>query len=276
MAAANNDAETVRALLTDLTERELRAASVEALQRWRRTHSERVFSMHGVLGFYLLEVLSEAKAIKCDPNRYKEVFIENPHEPWLTPVLEFVWWMVRAGLAMALPAGQHKGYPVSYTLTSAGARFLDSAGEHPLAPGFLERLQARWPNIPDAAFALLLDANACLEAGLVRPAVTLLGVAYENVVEHALRTAGCGESVVNNARAWRRIELLRELIAKGELNKEERTAALRACDFADHLRMRRNDAAHTKPRFAFDSIDEGEELIVSTCRHLVAFAPLLR
>lgn len=274
MPSKEENIETVRTLLAGLSERELRAFGVAALQRWRlRSPSERSFAMNG-LGLHLTEILADAKGINCDSNACKEVFLSHLTEDWLAPVLEFVWWMVRAGLAIPR-ISQYYPYPPGYDLTSAGARFLDSAEDHPLAPGFLDRLRSRCPDIPDGAFALLFDANACLEAGLVRPAVTIMGVAYELVVEHSLLASGYDEDAIRKMKAWERIDLLRKAISKSGLKKEEKSAALLACAFADNLRARRNDASHTKPRFPFDSADEGEELIISACRHLVDFALLL-
>jgi hypothetical protein len=39
-------------------------------------------------------------------------------------------------------------------------------------------------------------------------------------------------------------------------------------DFADQLRRRRNDAAHTTPKYDFEDREEAEEFLVSAGRHL--------
>src|SRR5678815_5954672 len=49
---------------------------------------------------------------------------------------------------------------------------------------------------------------------------------------------------------------------------DDRHAARHACDFANALRRRRNDASHTAPTYGFDDREETEELIVSAGRHL--------
>lgn len=49
---------------------------------------------------------------------------------------------------------------------------------------------------------------------------------------------------------------------------DDRTAALAAYDFADLLRLRRNEAAHTRPAYDFEHAGETEEFLVSAGRHL--------
>lgn len=59
-------------------------------------------------------------------------------------------------------------------------------------------------------------------------------------------------------------------------DSDDRTAAGAAYDFADHLRQRRNDAAHTTPAFDFDHADETDEFLVSAGRHGPALWSLAR
>jgi hypothetical protein len=47
-------------------------------------------------------------------------------------------------------------------------------------------------------------------------------------------------------------------------DKEHQYAALAACDFADQLRRRRNDGAHTAPTYEFEDREEAEEFLVSS------------
>jgi hypothetical protein len=86
-----------------------------------------------------------------------------------------------------------------------GRLLLDSADDHPLASGFLNRLRARHPEVPDALMVLLEDAQACLDVSLYRPAVVLLGLAYETAVEGVLldlETKGSREASLELAEAW--------------------------------------------------------------------------
>ena len=50
--------------------------------------------------------------------------------------------------------------------------------------------------------------------------------------------------------------------------RDDRFAVHAAYQFADALRRRRNDAAHTTPTYGFDDRQETEELLVSAGRHL--------
>src|SRR5437016_1329213 len=71
-------------------------------------------------------------------------------------------------------------------LTDLGVRFLRTAPDHQLAPGFLDRLAARLPDFPKGALALLRDAAACFDVALYRPALVVLGVAAETLIEDGL------------------------------------------------------------------------------------------
>ena len=72
----------------------------------------------------------------------------------------------------------------------------------------------------------------------------------------------------------RRIERIKELIRDAAKVKvvlpdvDDRTAALAAYDFADLLRIRGNEAAHTRPAYDFEHAGETEEFLVSAGRHL--------
>jgi hypothetical protein len=73
---------------------------------------------------------------------------------------------------------------------------------------------------------------------------------------------------IQTANAGDRIAMLKRLLPKLQMKEEERRAAENAIAFADHLRIRRNDAAHTTPKWPFDDSDEIEELLTSGARHL--------
>ena len=75
---------------------------------------------------------------------------------------------------------------------------------------------------------------------------------------------------VQAARANERIAMLKKLLPKLELSKDDVRMATAAIDFADDLRVRRNDGSHTTPRWPFDGSAEVEELILSAVRHLPA------
>ncbi|HEV3194142.1 MAG TPA: hypothetical protein VGY54_26740 [Polyangiaceae bacterium] len=208
-----------------------------------------------------------------DPVGFKELLCKSLNDPLAASVAEFVIWFVRAGLAWPLGAPQN-ALPITLKLTRSGERFLRLADDHPLLPGFLERLATRCPAISEDALSLIADARACLDHGLMRPAVVLLGVAYEVTVEHVFE-ALVSKGVLSDTgqKAAARITALRGkiddlILGKSQSAIDDRGASHRALDFADALRRRRNDASHTAPTYGFEDREEVEELIVSAGRHL--------
>jgi hypothetical protein len=163
-------------------------------------------------------------------------------------------------------------------LTARGARLVDSPDDsNPMLPAFLDRVQIRCPGLPEGVIALLVDARACFDHSLMRPAVVLMGVAYELAIERvmeALDTKGY-LPLGNSDRAADRIRRIKGLLASEQVKRifpdsDARAAARAAYDFADDLRQRRNQAAHTSPSFDFDHTEETEEFLVSAGRHLAA------
>jgi len=170
-------------------------------------------------------------------------------------------------------AGQ---FPYTFQLTRAGRRLLEASDDHPLLPRFVERLATRCPGLPDDAISLLSDAIECLDRGLLRPAVVLMGVAYEVAVEQVVVTqfnAGAQLTAPSETSAAKRIAEIRRVIIgplpeKTGPQKERKGALVAAYDFADHLRRRRNDGAHTTPRHGLEDRAEIEEFLISAGRHI--------
>jgi hypothetical protein len=107
-------------------------------------------------------------------------------DPFMTHVVEFVSWFVRAGFGWPLGAEIDR-FPRKLHLTASGQRLLGRPDhDHPMLPGFVERLAKRCHALPDAVISALVDATACLDHGLTRPAIVLVGVAYEIAVEHVV------------------------------------------------------------------------------------------
>ena len=284
--------EQVRQLLEGKSAREVQALCIAALRRWRTGETQglpverRIDStpvghaqpdtgrsntrvqMHGDLGLLILKIHSETTRAAIVPDA-KEVFLSGQRLPFMARVMDFVWWLARAGLAR-LELGQVD--IGGFEMTEKGLKFLASDSDHPLAPEFLDRLRGRFPEIPEGIVLLLEDAQACLEYELLRPALVLLGVAFETAVEavlmHFVPAALVVERDVRKAQAGERIEMLRGLLPRLQLRDEELRMSEAALAFADHLRSRRNDAAHTRPAWPFDERDEVEEFLVSAARHV--------
>jgi hypothetical protein len=184
-------------------------------------------------------------------------------------LLEFEAWFVRAGFAWPLGGSSDK-LPDTLRLTQAGHRFLKRSEDHPFLPGFVGRLVSRSPGLPDDVVSLWNDARTCLDHGLMRPAIVLLGVAYEVAIEHVVQ-ALVARSVLGKAaqdqNAAKRIAAVRGKIDALVPDKDDRCATHDAYAFADQLRRRRNDASHTAPTYGFEDREEVEELIVSAGRH---------
>jgi hypothetical protein len=110
----------------------------------------------------------------------------------------------------------------------------------------------------------------------MRPAIVLMGVAYELAVERAVETLvtrGALLQAVLDKKAAARIADIKAVIdaimpGSTPQERDDRFAAHTAYDFADLLRRRRNDASHTAPTYGFEDRNEVEELLVSAGRHL--------
>lgn len=259
----------LKELLDGLSDREVAELCTAALRQWRRTRpTERMASMHGTLGLHVAPLLCERRKATGDPLLLKEPFASTAqNEPWMRPVMDFVWALVRRGFIYPLQLSQG-GQLLSFQLTGDGERLFSTDADHPLVPGFLERAKGRVPQLGDAVVAHLADAHACWDRGLLRASVSLLGLAYETGIDEiasAMLTAGLLSNV--EEKAAKRIAQLRASIGKPTGN-DPRWSTLAALDFADLLRERRNEAAHPRPTLPFDDAAEVEEFLISAARHL--------
>lgn len=270
--ASREATEAVRTLMEGLSNEHVRALGLQALKRWRAEKPDAsLISMHGDLGRHLAALLGERKATAVDTHSCKEPFVSEHQQDYMAPFAEFIWWLVRAGIVIPLLI-QDGGAPTMLRLTAAGARLLDTVEDHPLTSGFMERLARRCPGIPDDVIEHVQDAESCLEHGLGRPAVVLMGLAYERAVQKVgsrLGAAGRLDAAkFSEARAARCIDMLKGALPALKLDDETKYRISDALDFAHQLRRRRNDGSHTKPTFPFDDSAEIQELLVSAGRHL--------
>jgi hypothetical protein len=277
-----------RELLSGVSDLTMRELCVRALRQACANRSDDQIGLNGDLCGTLTGLLAKHKGwtlygnpsgtapevVSRDPAGVREALFGALGEQDGAPVFEFVNWFVRAGLGW--PICDSKGLPHTLRLTRAGRRFLQSSEDHPLLPGFLERTADRCPGLPSDVLSLMADARECLDHGLMRPAVVLLGVAYEVAVEHVAQSLvgrGVLDASILEKSASKRIEAIRsqiETLLPGNRGpeKDDRREVEDAYVFADQLRRRRNDASHTTPTYGFEDRAEVEELIVSAGRQL--------
>lgn len=273
----------VQDLLAGRSPLELRELCIDVLKRWHRRHPDvRDLDVRSHLGRELLPLLAARQNTTVnveDPRGSpSEVFLDDQGLPWMDGFVEFLAWFVHAGFGMPSTLGSNI---LSLKLTAYGRRFLETEADHPLLPGFVERLVLRCPNLPEEVTALLVDARVCLDHMLMRPAIALMGVGLELVVERVFEDLVRRQIVPvhqASARAAARITAVQNVIdnvlapppqqSPSPQLIDDRHAARHACDFANALRRRRNDASHTAPTYGFDDREETEELIVSAGRHL--------
>lgn len=263
----------LRELIQSASETQLRAVCADAIREWHKRATRSYFDLFADFSPAVTDMLARRTGARLGRS-LDEAFIGSLRYDFMAPILEFLWWMVRTGLAIPF-ADDHQNLPQHYHLTRAGLRWLAATDAHPLQPGFIQRIKDRCPGLPDDVTALLADAHACYEHGLHRPAVMLLGVAYESAVEEVADALLAANHLTPPipSRAAARLATVKASVARrfpGNTGAgiEARTAAEQACDFADHLRRRRNDGSHPIPRFGFDDHSEIEELLVSSSRYL--------
>ncbi len=186
----------VKQLLDGVSDAELRALGIEAIRKARARAQEsrtpplvapHVIQLHGQFALELVLLLATKKGIQLAGGEHtalKEWFYGGGEDastaPWMAGVMEFLAWFTRSGLAVEL-------HPRNLYLTRRGIALLDGPSENPLLPGFLDTIRTRCPGLPDGVLALLADARACLDHSLLRPAVVLMGVAYELAIEEVIR-----------------------------------------------------------------------------------------
>ena len=275
----------VRELLDGIDAAEIRELSIEAMRIWWRSgyrNGQLIYALHGDHGRALVPLLFARKRQPLpgpeELNGLKEPFIDAQHEPWMAHYLEFVWWFVSGGFAIPL-SGQNSNF-ISFRLTARGAAFLDAAEPelHPYLPGFVDRIRTRCPGLPAEVLSLLNDSQRCIDRMLLRPAIVMMGVAYELAIE-AVATALVGRNALPanaidpNTSPARRISDIRGVIdnvmpGTTPRERDDRFTVHRAYQFADDLRRRRNDASHTRPAYGFEDRAEVEEFYVSAGRML--------
>jgi hypothetical protein len=126
---------TVKELLEGLSDAEIRALCIDALQTWRRKHpTEGQFSVHGALGLEVVPLLIARKGrplVDSDTlSGLKEPFITEQSQPWFVGVTDFLVWFTRKAFGDAIAWDKHN--IVIIRLTRLGMQFLDGTEDNPL------------------------------------------------------------------------------------------------------------------------------------------------
>jgi hypothetical protein len=139
-----------------------------------------------------------------------------------------------------------------------------------LVPVRVEQVRSPGRGTRYVHYYALEDAEA-LRDKKMRPAIVLVGVAYEMAIERIAETLVTKAHLKPADLELNSAKLLVKVKAQVKnvlLDREQQFAADAACDFADQLRRRRNDAAHTAPTYGFEDREEAEEFVVSAGRHM--------
>jgi len=101
MPIPQSDIEHVRRMFEGRSRQATRALCVQALQQWLdASPGQTMISMHGTLGLWIERVIAQAES-RAEVQSVSEVFYaDGQRQAALAPAMEFVWWMIRAGLAI--------------------------------------------------------------------------------------------------------------------------------------------------------------------------------
>lgn len=135
-------------------------------------------------------------------------------------------------------------------LTPHGRDVLGIGTASPHHPAYLEKLQSSLALLQDddrdAIVARVEDATACYGHGLLRPAVSMIGVAFEHATELAYQALEAALLVAGQAMRWsaRLGQISTVVEAMGATHGDRKRNARIALGVANAIRKERNDASH--------------------------------
>jgi len=240
----------VERLFSGLNETQMRELGLEAIRKLRAQPKPFVIYPNHWFA-HLLRALSLGTPESSQNPKQLDIssMLEVPFVPRMgelrayhEPIYRFWWWMEHAGFAIPLrhedrAEGHNTQYPLHWMLTTLGLKRLEE--DHPLAPGAMERLRSKFRKDHEDSLARLEDAHTCFDHGLWRPAVVLLGLAYEGLLIVVAQRL----NVTSKPNAKDRLDELRKAI-ENHKNGDAKTGVLNALNVANAIRDARNDAAH--------------------------------
>ena len=152
------------------------------------------------------------------------------------------------------------------SLTPLGEALVASTPDHPRLAGALRRLAERHPGMPPELTARLEDAVLCIDKGLARPAIVLVGLAMECALGEVAKALAQQAKLPGQAKAGtpNATERLADIAKACEqyYSGEERHRLRFACGHAEMVRERRNAAAHDAAE-TFSSGEANELLVLA-------------
>jgi hypothetical protein len=143
LANVNQDEQNFAALLSGLTDRQVREFCIEAVRRVRKQgdKASTVRLDPTTIQYELVKILREHHNKQNEAHVPVSSLLFSLNSDWATPILEFFVWLEQSGLVFRY--GGTVGEPVQrIRLLPAGLRFFDSNDEaHPFVPGWAERLK---------------------------------------------------------------------------------------------------------------------------------------
>jgi hypothetical protein len=245
--------------LAGISEQRVREAFIEGFDSLRKQHRRATFDYDEALG-QVARILLGAKSAEAF-ERWRagqRAFKSNPSGPVeefpdSRKLLGAVWSLIGDGLVA--PRLKEEGNLCVFlrlSLTEKGERLATNADAHPLHPGFIKRFRAAAPTAVDPVVAYFEDAVSCLEAGVLRPALMMLGLANEVTV----RVTHAGLAHLGKVKAASPMAKARGLLAdievaanawsggKGGGLKDEEHRLKLAAVAAEAIRDERNKVAH--------------------------------
>ena len=243
--------------LAGISEQRVREAFIEGFAFLRKQYGRSTFDYDDTIGQVARILLatkgSEAferwrqsqRAFKTNPSGPVEEFPDS------RKLLGALWSLIGDGLlAPRLKEEGNLCVFLRLSLTEKGERLVAKADEHPLHPGFIKRFRTGAPTATDAVVAHMEDAVSCLEAGVLRPALMMLGLANE-VTVRVTHGALTHQGKVNAAGALSPVRNLLADIqgvaaswAAGGGSKDEEHRLKLATATSEEIRDERNNAAH--------------------------------
>jgi len=205
---------------------------------------------------------------------YQAGFVEHPssahdEHPDNIRVLQAVWQLITDGIVYPRLREIRDGQPDSIewlVITDRGLRVLNDT-DHPRRPGFAERFAKRHPTIAQEVIDRLDDAAACLERGVLRAAVVMVGLAFEETLRAACENIKvAGHVRATPQKAVEVMKALRDYVERLPQKMDKRHTLLMALVAAEGVRTERNGSGH--PGARFDDEDSVEDLLVSASRQI--------